>query len=148
LHFETGGWVGGSKHLCSTCKQEKDSLKNKWKQTKNPDDFNTYKQKHCYFRSYDKGVTRQYEIHLPFVAMQLDTFFLHKTAFSSSILSLTQLLLPRGVSPQLLADSLQAIRELHRDRLCVAHYTFLQTASSVKAKQRTLTSMVSLVNPD
>lgn len=121
-------WAGTTKHLCHACKQLKGQRKKKWLACKDAEEKSRlrakYESTHKYFRAFSPGVLRHYEEQYEDVASQMNEVFLHRTAIDAFLVTLNDVLIPHGTSPDTLSRCLKIIRDQFKDRLQVAHYSF------------------------
>jgi hypothetical protein len=132
-------WAGTTKHLCKLCEKEKASLTEAWlryvpNKAGEQEARAAMKAKKKYYRAFHPDVMRKYEERFPYVSAQMSVIFLHRTGIDLNLCNLFNYLIPKGVSPNLLATALTVVRDAHKDRLQLAHYSF-QEVSAARSRE-------------
>jgi hypothetical protein len=113
LTLGTSGWLGGTVHKCQLCKSDRAALKA-------AGDL-SYKDKHCFFRSYNPAVTRQYfqSARWRFVAELKPVRILGRRAVTVELAQAASALcsMPGGMNPHSLDSFLREMHGVGGDRL-------------------------------
>lgn len=91
-----------------------------------------YRKHKQYYRAFSPQVMGHYEEKYPFVSAQMNVLFQWRTGVDINLAMLVDSLIPRGVSPNTIAEVLSSLRSAHRDRLQLAMYSFQELSQTAQ----------------
>ena len=122
------GWAASTKHICLDSKTEKDELTEKLRTFKGSvEEKEKLKAKRDSiqpsYRAYSAGVMAIYESKLPYIAAQMPFREEHKLFIWKPLIQLIDLMMPRGVSAQLLSEVINRLRDTNKWNKIYQHYS-------------------------